>query len=277
MKISLREIIDIYCSVIEGLKQQGRPGEFEDFLVHYPRDPRFIARGLEAAFGIDIHVTPVDFYEAAQIPDDRKDFFSFVEYNEDHSITVYLNTSRQSDGSPLLSRESARFAFLKECCTAAIRAAITKGLVQTAAVYPDTVQYQDVSVALLDWISERYPVYAFEDNEFAPTVTVENAAELLAIMLLVDISALYGARLEMGVRPKPIWGLPDVGEIEHDSSEAGSLFASFEYERYATEYGIKVRFLIVLVRTDFILKIVYTIQAFGRRLAPIFPDLFGDE
>lgn len=73
----------------------------------------------------------------ANIPDDRKDFFSFVENHDNYDATIYLNTARQLNGQPLLSLESARFAYAKECCTAAIRAAIKKGLVRTEAHYPD--------------------------------------------------------------------------------------------------------------------------------------------
>jgi hypothetical protein len=278
MKISLREIIDIFCTVLDGLKQQGRPGEFERFQTQFPRDPIFIAQGLEAAFGISIGISPVDFYDNVNIPDDRKDFFTFIEYNENDNVTIYINKARIENGRrPLLSEESARFSFLKECCTAAIRAAITKGIIQTAASYPDTINFEEISVALLDWIGERYPVYAFERDEFAPTVTVENAAELLAIMLLVDIPVLYRERRKMDVRPKPIWDVEDFGSINHDDPEADLKFALFEYEKYAEKYKVKVRFLIVLVRTDFIVKIVDTIIAFGRKLTDLFFDFSDDD
>ena len=177
----------------------------------FPRDPFFIATGFEAAFGIRIFNSPTDFYQSVSIPNDRKDFFSYVEYHQNHDVTVYLNTHHTSPGIPLISLESARFAYLKECATAAIRAAITKGLIETSVKYPDTIEFDELSVALLDWISEKYPVYAFGSNEFAPTVTVENAAELLALMLLVDLPALYTARKSLDVKPKPVWGLAETG------------------------------------------------------------------
>ena len=98
-------------------------------------------------------------------------------------------------------------------------------------------------------------------------------------MLLVDIPTLYKARVDLDVQPKPIWGLPVVGTIPHDDSEADIRFSLFEYEKYAEQYGIKVRFLIVLIKTDIILKIVNTLTSFGDDMKNLLLNVIrgGDE
>jgi hypothetical protein len=150
-----------------------------------------------------------------------------------------------------------------------IRAAIHRGLIKTK-FYPDTVEFAAFIAAHLDWISERFSVYAFGEDEYALTVTVENAAELLAVMFLVDLPELYRARKELNVKAKAFWNLPTNGDIAPETETADLKFSLFEYEKYAEKYAVKVRFVIVLIKTDFILKIIDGLKTIVGDLKTIF-------
>lgn len=279
--ISLREIFEIYQFTIDGLKQQSLPGQYEAFEGTFPRDPVFVAKGLKAAFGLTIDFAFVDFHKNLKIPQERRDFLSFYEYAEpQHRATVYINTNKvfdiKADGGtvareePLVSEQTLRFIILKELFNAVIRAAIHRGLIQTK-VYPDTIEFAAFIRAHLDWISEKFSVYAFEEDEYSPTVTVENAAELLAIMFLVDIAELYNARKALGIKPKAFWNLKGNGDIDADTEAADLKFSLFEYQKYAAGYGVKIRFIIVLIKTDFILKIVDGLKNLVDKISEILP------
>jgi hypothetical protein len=276
MTISLREIFGIYRDTVSGLKQNSLPAEYDHYERTFPRDPIFIARGLEAAFGFRISFAIVDFYRNVNIPDDRKDFFSFYEYRTDDQVKVFLNSTKLNDGSPLISQQTLRFVVLKELFTAVIRKALIQGLVSERhpdtlpPAYPDTVTFGEFISAHLDWISEKFSVYAFDDDEYSPTVSVENAAELLAIMFLIDLPALYEARRQLDIQPKGIWKLEQGGDIPHDSPEADLKFSLFDYEKHAADYGVKVRFVVVLIKTDFILKIMDGLKSIVSDIKELF-------
>jgi hypothetical protein len=274
--ISLREIFEIYRFTLDGLREQSVGGEFQAFENTFPRDPLYIARGLEAAFGLKIQFAFPDFHATLDIPEERRDFLSFYEYSEpNHQITVYINTNKNVAGSPIVSEQTLRFLVLKELFNAVIRAAIHRQLI-TTKFYPDTVEFAAFIAAHLDWISEKFSVYAFEEDEYSPTVTVENAAELLAVMFLVNIPELYRARKALGVKPKAFWKIKDNGNLLPETETADLKFSLFEYEKYADNYGVKVRFVIVLVKTDFILKIVDGLKAIVKDIKEIFSNFSED-
>lgn len=274
--ISLREIFEIYQVALEGLREDSQPGEFDAFEKTFPRDPIYIARGLQAAFGLKISIAPVDFYANLDIPEERRDFLSFYEYAEpDHQITIFINTNKSPKGAPLISKQTLRFIVLKELFNAVIRAAIHRRLIKTS-FYPDTVEFAAFIAAHLDWISEKFSVYAFEEDEYALTVTIENAAELLAVMFLVNIPELYFARRALGVKPKAFWKLPNGNDLPAETETADLKFSLFEYEKYAEAYAVKVRFIIVLIKTDFILKIVDGLKSIVDDIKKIF-TFFPDE
>lgn len=272
MQILLKEIFEIYIQTLEGLKQQHPTGKFDEFERTYPRDPLFIATGLEAVYGIEISVAFVDFYkDLDDIPPDQRDFISFYEYVDPNQVVVYINKHKiEGEAGSLVSKQTARFVLLKEIFNAVIRRTLlTKG-----RDYPDTVEFGEFMSAHLDWISEKFSVYDFEEDEYSATVSVENAAEVLALLFLVNISELYTARKRLGIKPKKFWKLKNNNSGDDEETKAADIkFSLFEYDKYAKEYDIKVRFIIVLIKTDFILKIVDGIKNIVSDIKSIFSTL----
>jgi hypothetical protein len=88
--ISLGEIFEIYRHALDGLRQQALPGQFEAFEGSFPRDPIYVAKALEATFGIEIFFAPTDFYKSLEIPEERRDFLSFYEYSEPNHQLRYI-------------------------------------------------------------------------------------------------------------------------------------------------------------------------------------------
>ncbi|MCB1536273.1 MAG: hypothetical protein KDJ44_16540 [Rhodoblastus sp.] len=268
MNISLREIVEIYRDVVDGARQQTLPGELEAAMESAPRDPIKIARGIEAAFGFQINIKIDNFYESTPDTTDRqKDLCSFYIYRDAHVIDIFLNKSRLQNGSPLLSEKEVRFVLLKEILTAVLR----KIFISTGHDYPDTNEIAPMSAYLLDYASEPFSMYDFDDGEYAKTVKIENAAELLAWMFLVDIGELYNARRDLHIKPKDFWGIGNgIPDLQHDDRHAEELFAFFDYDAFAKQYDTNPRIIEVLIKTDGILKIVDSMKSAVDDLANYF-------
>lgn len=229
--VSYEDIVDIYVAVFDSIRQASPPGRYEEFLNEFPRDPVAIARGIEDAFGLKISVKIVDFYlHAEDIPDERRDLFSFYQYFEDGHIVVWVNSNVMEVGRPLLSPESIRFAFAKEVFIAALRAVFTSDESKQGA-YPETADFISLAQANISWIVEKPSIYDFEDGIRSPSVEIENAAEVLAIMSLTDVRhlSLYRKRFLSGP----------------------SGMSTYDPGRHAELFGVKVRFLYVLLSTPF--------------------------
>jgi hypothetical protein len=254
MSISLSQVFEIYRDTIDGIKQQTLAAEFAEAMRSYPRDYVVVARGIEAAFGFEVEFYFPDFYRERNIPDGRKDFFSFYEYAYQNKISIYLNTHKFEDGRPLLPSAARRFVVLKEIFNAVVR----KASLARDLKYPDTVEFASFYSALLDWCVEPFSVYDFGDAGYSPTVSFENAAELLALMFTMDIGELYNARRALRVPPKEVWDIqngsrrPSAPAVDNPELQ----FALFNYRDFAEKYGLSVRHVVLFVKTDFILKVV---------------------
>lgn len=274
MTISLGEIFGIYVDTISGISQQHLGAQFQEFESRYPRDPLMIARGLEAVYGIEISLSYSDFYkDLDDIPEERRDFLSFYEYIEPNIVVIYIN-KHKINNQRLVSDQTLRFVLLKEIFNAVIR----RQLIKSGKPYPDTVEFAEFISAHLDWIGEKFSVYDFDDDEYSATVSVENAAELLALMFLVDIAELYTARKRLSVKPRKFWGIKNNTNAADAESKAADLkFSLFEYDKYAKKYGVKIRFIVVLIKTDFILKIVDGIKKIVSDIKSILKGIPDDD
>ncbi|MGJ8531690.1 MAG: hypothetical protein ACSHYC_05865 [Alphaproteobacteria bacterium] len=252
--MTLRDVLEIYRDTIDGIKQQSLQGQFQDTVKEVPRDPVLIALGLEAAFGLKINIRICDFYK--NFPDlsaHQKDLFSFYEYLEGGNVNVYINGNMLPEGKPLLSEIQLRFVLLKEVFTGVLR----KSARAKNKFFPDTIDDVAFSSSLLDWIVEKFSIYDFGEDEYAPTVSVENAAELLALMFSVDLGELYNARKALHIKPKEFWEIGNGFEETHrNDPKAEKELATFTYERYAQKYAVGTRTVAILVKSDLILKIV---------------------
>jgi hypothetical protein len=253
MSILFRDVFEIYRDTLEGIKQQTLAPEFFAAFETFPRDHVVIARGVEAAFGFKINTYFCDFYEGTDVPYDKRDFFSFYEYSPPNEIAIYLNSNKMSDGRNLMSPVTVRFVFLKEVFNAVIR----KSALARGREYPDTIDFPAFYSSHLDWLVERFSIYDFGDSEYSPAVSYENAAELLALMFLVDIGELYDARRSLYIRAKDVWQIEN-GMIGSPptSDTANMRFAQFPYQQFATRFGVSFRHILLFVKTDFILKII---------------------
>ena len=276
VSLTLKQIFEIYRATFDGAKQQLFQGEFTKLQTEFPRDPVHVAKGVGAALGLKIHFKVLDFYKDTEIPFERRDFFSFYQFGPGSNVRIFINESRmsgdESDETSLLSNETLRFVILKEVLTAAIRAAVQRRMFGIEVEYPDTVYFAEFMSAQLDWISERFSVLDFVTSIYAKTVKVENAAELLAAMFLVDICELFQARKSLGVQVREGWGLEPGEGNARESDAANWAFVRFPYSEFAERYEIKERYVIALVRTDFIIVIMSILDEIVADLTEIFPN-----
>lgn len=251
-EISVDDIADIYAQMFAGLIQQSLEGQFEANWHEFPRDPVFIAKGVAAAFGIRFRFITCDFYEDIEdIEEYRRDLFCFHEHNSDRSVTVYVNSNLTGAGEALLSLETQRFATLKEVFIAALR----RHFKNKGRPYPDTMGLIDLNVSLMDWLIEKPSIFDIGGADDSPVPSIENAAEILALVSLANLPEIHGIR--SGVNRVDGVGAKD---LENE------FWSVFRYSDFAARYGLHHRHTLVLFRTTFVDKF-YTIVA---------PKLDGD-
>lgn len=252
--ISYRDIFELYAQTIDGLKQQLLPGEYEQFLSTFPRDPIKIARGLEAVYAVKIFIKPRDFYQDIQVPDESRDLFCFHEHHESGEIHVFINTNVMEVGRPLISRETLRFMLMKEIFIAVIR----KDMIRRGLQYPDTVDYGPFGASILDIISEKPSIYDIGGEDDSPVPSVENAAEILSLMFLIDMEEVFLSRKA----------------LVEENGDLG--FTLFDYRKLSRRYDIRVRFVSIFMKTEFINRAVEGLRSLIADFRKLFPKINWD-
>jgi hypothetical protein len=259
--ISYDDIIEIYVQTIEGLKQQSLTGEFENFWTKFPRDPLFVAKGLEAVYGLRIFFKFDDFYRGiSDVSDESKDLYCFHEHYDDGKIDIYINTGLNVSGKPLVSKQTLRFVVLKELFIAVLR----RSFAGKGRHYPDTVEYGKFGSSILDIIVEKPSIFDIGGADDSPVPSIENAAEILSLLLLVDLEKMFILRKEITTKhpvPSPVGSN---GDLE---------FTLFDYEKHSTEYNVRVRLMYVLIKTDFVIKMIEGVKSLVKDIKELFPKI----
>ncbi len=273
MHIQLRDVFDIFISVREGIKAQTLPGEYEEKVLSFPSDPAVITRGIEAALGIQVEIIADNFYESLDdIPPERQDLLSFYKYLTPNIVKIYINTSHFGSIRRDLAQRTIRFLFLKELFNAVLRHEFVYRLKKD---YPDTTYFSMLMSGNLDLMGERFSIYDFGEEEYSPTVSFENAAELLTLLFSVDVAELYNARRAFGVPTKSFWQVKNGVRTGAPMEEwrVQQKFAYFEYEKYADRYDVETRHVILLFKTDLIIKIVDETRQLVTDIEEVFTGL----
>lgn len=261
-RISYDDINEIYAQTIEAMFQQNINAQAHEILRSFPVNPIEIVRCVEAVYGLTVYFKPRDFYDGNEdIPVERRDLFAFHE-NSPGAVVVYLNKNVTAAGEPLLGNETRRFVILKEVFTSVLRHEFKR----LGRHYPDTVEFHEIVAANLDWIVEKPSIFDIGGDDDSPTVSIENAAEILALLFMVDVGRLFDARQSVLTRANEVLVKSLSGEETDDERKikekaaADIEFSLIDYEKIAEDYEVNVRFVVVLIRSEFIEKFVATMS-----------------
>lgn len=185
-RLSFEDILDIYVTLEENIQLDNLVAQHQKDV----RDVRMLLDALQGFLNYNISVLEVDFYkglDSSQVGRSR-DFFSLIHIfsAESKSAEIAINSHILPDGAPLVNYCWRRFCTIKEACQIIIRA----HFYENDIVYPDSVGEEKQSELLHNIFRYKFSIEDFESDKYPPDVKVENAAEILAILLLYPIEKM---------------------------------------------------------------------------------------
>jgi hypothetical protein len=257
MAMTYEDVYRLYADVVQAILDNHVEARARDILSSFPVNPIEIARALEAVYGFKIFFKPRDFYESIEdIPPARRDVYAFHEFiPETNQVIIYVNKNVPSPGEPLLANGERNFVVLKELFISVIR----RDMLSRGVAYPSTVSFDELVAHGLDYMTERPSVYDIGGEDDTASVTVENAAEVLAVLFSVDIQRVYEIRLSLK-EPLPLM------DHSHEVQSVDAKFALFDYEKIARDYRVNVRFMVILIRSDVLDKLVTALSSTYEKL-----------
>lgn len=248
MAITYEDVYRLYADVVQAILDSHVEARARGILSTFPVNPIEIARALEAVYGFKIFFKPRDFYASIEdIPPARRDLYAFHEFIPDtNQVIIYVNKNVPSPGEPLLVNGERNFVVLKELFISVIR----RDIISRGVAYPSTMSFDEILAHSLDYMTERPSVYDIGGEDDTASVTIENAAEVLAVLFSVDIRRVHEIRLFL----KDVQ--PSVDSSEEEVKSVDAKFALFDYEKIARDYRVNVRFMVILIRSDVLDKLI---------------------
>ncbi len=204
-KFNLLDVVELYCDIKNDFEQ--RRIEF----APTARDPNRILKFLAGVYGQDWEIYSFDFYDTSDYPEEIcglenivthcKSLRSFCLIYQDNDsrhcskVGIAINTAVESSGQEVNNYCWARFCTVKEMCQGVI---FQSFLIKSLEIYYPRADSLDTCVELLSDIN-FYPFSFrdFNDEDYPIFSKIENAAEVLAVLIMSDIDELMKVRKEV--------------------------------------------------------------------------------
>jgi hypothetical protein len=243
--LSLEDIIRIYVQLEENylklppLIADARPRDIDrlsEFLAGYSQQ-------IYEIHEIDFYdITGLDELLQSIVPEQR-DVYSFCQIFGRKSakknssepverlVRIFINDHPADNATKLVNDCWKRFCQIKEICQAILYEHLNS---EDPALYPETAEYTEIVKLFSDINNKPFSMSDFGNPQYPQTLAVENAAELLAAMLMVPIDELQSYRQEI---------MTELGETG---------LRSYNYFDIALHYKTPRRYIEVLITWDFL-------------------------
>lgn len=196
MAISLRDILAFFVEFERALILEAPPGVFEE----EPRSSTRLLERFSAYFGGPIRVVIVESYEGLDLAGDviiRNDELGslvLVYYKDKRPVgaDILLNNAKLTDDKPVFNYCYRRFLAIKEAFHVVLRFELIKE--GRNYDYPDSNQAKSMMPSIERLIFLPFAIIDFDDPEYTDDVKIENAAELLAVLMLYPIEKIASDR-----------------------------------------------------------------------------------
>lgn len=246
MPINLRDILSFFVDFERALEQEAPPGVFE----RVPRDEVMLLTQFKAYFGGPIRVLNVDMYKdidkvyqngssqdvvSAAIKNEELAslVLTYFENGTPTRADILINCGKRSDGSPIFNNCYYRFLVMKEAFHAILRLEFSR----QNRPYPDANNSSEMLKTLEKLIFLPFAIIDFDDPDYEDDIKIENAAELLSLLILYPIDQIGIDRQQF---LKGISGQP--GDIDNPT-----VIATRTYE-YAKSHLVPQRYVDLMFR-----------------------------
>jgi len=196
LQLTFEDILRAYVALEQGLNfnRLRMPGNADrmsdDLIVH----------AIGNYTGYDINVFEFDLYEQEVEKDigRARDLYSKVHIFERDTLyaEIVLNSHKFSDGTDLVNYCWTRFCVVKEACQVFIRHYFKDHHWD----YPDTASLQQIDTLFKNLVRFKFSMEDFDNGQYPPDTKVENAAEIIAILLLYPIENMAADRKDLGAQ-----------------------------------------------------------------------------
>ena len=195
MQLSFEEILGAFVALerrldFKKLRMDGYPDRI---------DEKKIVKALAVHTGYDVKVLGADLY-AEEVTKDvgrARDLYSKViilDSGDKPAAEIVLNTHKLPDGSALVNYCWTRFCKVKEACQIYLRGYFR----DHQWTYPDTASLAQIDTLFKNLVRFKFSIEDFDNKNYPQDTKVENAAEIIAILLLYPIEKMATDRLAMG-------------------------------------------------------------------------------
>lgn len=160
------------------------------------RDIEMILRAIKAYSGHDIYVYETNFYDFKDDPSfeednsiETRDYLSCVlmmENDGKNHSEIYINSGLGLKNQRILNDCWKRFCIVKEACQIVLRSYYTKNY----TFYPDTNSAKKQTKLFHNLFKYLFSMQDFDNPDYPVSITVENASEIIAILLLYPIDKM---------------------------------------------------------------------------------------
>ena len=113
-------------------------------------------------------------------------------------------------------------------------------------------------------IVEKPSIFDIGGADDSPVPSIENAAEILSLLFLVDLEKMFLVRKEITNHSNNNGDIGGNGDLK---------FTLFDYEKYSAEYHVRVRMMYILIKTDFVIKMIEGVKKLVKDIKELFPKI----
>ena len=189
-QMSFSDVLDMYVTLESNIQLENLTAAHQSDI----RDENMLLKALSGYLVQQINVEEVDFYEDLneEHPLRTRDFYSFVHIFDgaEKYAEIVINSHVLPDGRRLVNECWKRFSIVKEVCQVVIRQAFYDDGIE----YPNTNNYLKAGSLFHNLVKYKFSIEDFDNDKYPSDVKVENAAEILAILLLYPIDKMVQDR-----------------------------------------------------------------------------------
>lgn len=187
--ITLEDVLDIYINLEENIDLSNLRSVMEED----QRDIQMIITALKGYSNHEISVFEEDLYAGASGVGRNRDFYSkclLFQSGGKNRVEVWVNKHRLPSGDMLVNDCWRRFCIVKEACQPIIRDHFMKAEWE----YPDAANMMQIVTLYKNLVKFKFSMTDFDNANYPLDTKIENAAEILAILLLYPIEKMVNDR-----------------------------------------------------------------------------------
>ena len=192
MPFNLEDIINIYVNIEENINLD---------LLHGAanadqRDEKLLLKEICGYSNHGASVFEEDLYAGLSTLGRSRDFYSkclIFGGETKKRFEIWINKHKLPDGNDLVNFCWRRFCIVKEACQVIIR----EEFLREGRPYPDAKTVDEVVTLYRNLVKFKFSMSDFDSDEYPLDTKVENAAEILAILLLYPIDKMVADRARL--------------------------------------------------------------------------------